>query len=233
MVQVNNNTPINLRIKFKKVGKLQYISHLDLVRTMNKIIVRSGLPLWYTEGFNPKPKMVFAAPLSIGTESMAEFVDIRLSRMISEELAFRCLNENMTDEMQALEVYYPERKLTELAWLSYTISIKTAGANEALANKCEQVLLAPHVEVEKKMKGGDRAVVDIRNLIKSASAALSGEYIRVSCVLSASPSAFLNPEYIVKALKNGCGILSDPVLTNEYYSIMRDAAYLADMTEFK
>ena len=60
MVQVN--TPINLRVKFKKVGALQYVSHLDLVRTMHKIIVRAKLPLWYTEGFNPKPKMVFAAP---------------------------------------------------------------------------------------------------------------------------------------------------------------------------
>ena len=66
MVQVNN-TPITLRVKFFKVGKLQYISHLDLVRTMMKIIVRSKLPLWYTEGFNHKPKIFFAAPLSTGT----------------------------------------------------------------------------------------------------------------------------------------------------------------------
>ena len=71
MVQVTANTPyVTLRFKFKKLGKLQYISHLDLVRTMNKIIVRAKLPLWYSEGFNPKPKMIFAAPLSICTESV-------------------------------------------------------------------------------------------------------------------------------------------------------------------
>ena len=58
MVQVNNSK-ITVRIKFKKLGKLQYISHLDMVRTMNKIIVRAKLPLYYTEGFNPKPKMTF------------------------------------------------------------------------------------------------------------------------------------------------------------------------------
>ena len=83
MVQVNS-TPIVLRIKFRKVGKLQYISHLDLVRTMQKVIVRAGLPLWYTEGFNPKPKMVFASPLSIGTESVTEYMDVRLTERISE-----------------------------------------------------------------------------------------------------------------------------------------------------
>jgi radical SAM-linked protein len=78
MVQVNNEK-LFVRVKFKKVGNLQYISHLDLVRTMHKVIVRARLPLWYTEGFNPKPKMIFAAPLSIGTESVCEFVDIRLT----------------------------------------------------------------------------------------------------------------------------------------------------------
>ncbi|MBE6696393.1 MAG: DUF2344 domain-containing protein, partial [Ruminococcaceae bacterium] len=43
-----------LRVKFKKTGNLQYISHLDLVRTVHKMLVRVKMPLWYTEGFNPK-----------------------------------------------------------------------------------------------------------------------------------------------------------------------------------
>ena len=96
MVQVNNEK-IVIRFKFKKVGNLQYISHLDLVRTMNKIIVRANLPLWYTEGFNPKPKMVFAAPLSIGCESFCEFLDLRLTERIDPEVAKERLNANMTE----------------------------------------------------------------------------------------------------------------------------------------
>ena len=110
MVQVNN-TPIVLRVKFFKVGSLQYISHLDLVRTMHKIVVRSRLPLWYTEGFNPKPKMVFAAPLSIGAESLCEFMDLRLSERIPPEEAMALLTKNLTDEMQVVSAYYPETKL--------------------------------------------------------------------------------------------------------------------------
>ena len=86
MVQVNDTKRI-IRFRMKKMGSLQYISHLDLVRTMHKVIVRAKLPLWYTEGFNPKPKMVFAAPLSIGTESECEFMDIRLNDYIAPEEA--------------------------------------------------------------------------------------------------------------------------------------------------
>ena len=119
MVQVNNNTPIVLRVKFKKVGNLQYISHLDLVRTMHKIIVRAKLPLWYTEGFNPKPKMVFAAPLSIGTESVCEYMDLRLTERMDESEVLSRLNKNMTEEMQVLEAYYPTSKLTDLKWPQY------------------------------------------------------------------------------------------------------------------
>ena len=58
--------PRTVRIKFQKVGNLQYISHLDLQRSFNRVLVRAGLPLWYTKGFNPHIKMVFGMPLPVG-----------------------------------------------------------------------------------------------------------------------------------------------------------------------
>ena len=123
MVQVNNLPYVTLRIRFKKLGRLQYISHLDLVRTMSKILVRAKLPMWYTEGFNPKPKMIFAAPLSIGVESVCEFMDVRLTEKMDPAAVMSILNKNMTDEMQVLEAYYPKEKFTELKWLKYTMKI--------------------------------------------------------------------------------------------------------------
>ena len=76
-------------------------------------------------------------------------------------------------------------------------------------------------------------LTDIRSLIKSASVSVDGQYINVACVLSADASAFHNPEYVVKALKGSCGILSCGDLTAEYYSIIREVAYSADMTLFR
>ena len=74
--------------------------------------------------------------------------------------------------------------------------------------------------------------MDIRPLIKGVSAECRGDIIHIDTVLSADASSFLNPEYVVKALKTECGILSNPDLTKEYYSIMRTYAYKADMSEF-
>jgi radical SAM-linked protein len=233
MVQVNTSH-ITVRIKFSKLGGLQYISHLDLVRTMHKIIVRAKLPLWYTEGFNPKPKMVFAAPLSIGTESKTEFMDLRLTERVPEREIMERLNENLTDEMRVTEVYYPETKLTELKWFSYTVVINSAKLSSETALECERALNAECVEIEKKTKPGEpKKLVNIAPLIKSAAAVYSNGEIRLSLVLSADQSQFLNPEYAVSALRKYCGILTDENLLSEHYSIMRENAYCADMSEFR
>ena len=231
MVQVNN-TPITLRVKFHKVGNLQYISHLDLVRTMMKVIVRAKLPLWYTEGFNPKPKLAFAAPLSIGTESVSEFMDIRLTEKIDPAEAVAALNANMTSEMQAICAYYPDEKMTALRWLSYEITMNTIGANEDLAEKCRKAFSEDELLVMKKTKSGE-AMVNIKPLVKSSEVSFDGKKIRIICVLSADSSSFLNPEYVVKVLREKCGILSSPIITEEYYSIMREVGYTADMAVFR
>ena len=229
-----NNVPLNLRIKFKKVGNLQYISHLDLVRTMQKIVVRTKLPVWYTEGFNPKPKMVFAAPLSTGTESLVEFMDLRLDSEVSLDEAVAAFNFNMTDEMQVLEVYYPATKLTELKWMKYTMRIKTEGADEALALSIEKALSCDTIEVKKKTKPGEpEKFANIAPLIKYASASFIGGEIVISACLSGDQSSFLNPEYVIKALIQSCGILSANKPLSEYYSIMREGAFCEDMSAFK
>ena len=67
---------VALRIKFTKTGALQYISHLDLHRTFSRLLVRLGVPIWYSEGFTPHPRLVFATPLSVGAESLCEYVDV-------------------------------------------------------------------------------------------------------------------------------------------------------------
>ena len=229
MVQVNA-TKLFLRFKFIKGGSLQYISHLDLVRTMHKVIVRAKLPLWYTEGFNPKPKMIFAAPLSIGTESQCEYMDLRMSEYIDPAEAMARINANMTNEMQIVEAYYPDSRFTDLKWMSYRITIGDLNADDALVDRCNSLLAADKVEVQKK--NSDQQI-DIRSLISSAVAKREGKEIVINTVLSADPSAFLNPEYIIKYLRDKGGLLSSPDLTSEYYEIMRLNAYFGDMTEFR
>ena len=55
-----------IRIFFEKVGVARYISHLDLMRNFERAMRRADIPFWYTEGFNPRPFLTFALPLSLG-----------------------------------------------------------------------------------------------------------------------------------------------------------------------
>ena len=231
MVQVNNQ-PITVRVRFYKKGALKYISHLDLVRTMSKIVVRSHLPLWYTEGFNPKPKMVFAAPLSIGTDSEAEFMDLRLLEYVDPGMVRAKLNACMTREMQIKEAYYPTTPLTELAYLSYEIRITSPVVSRELLAKVESALSADTVVVRKKTKSGERDV-DIKGQIREASASLDGDALVILATLSADSASFLNPEYLVTYLKETTGVLTSTDLLSETYSILRKEAYRADMTVFR
>ena len=229
MVQVNQ-TKLFLRFKFRKGGNLQYVSHLDLVRTMHKVIVRAKLPLWYTEGFNPKPKMIFAAPLSIGTESVSEFMDLRMNEYIDPVEAMNRINANLTDEMQMVEAYYPETKFTDLKWMSYRITISPAEISDDMIGSINSLLSSEVVEVTKK---NSDQTTNIAPLIRSCDAVRSGDSIIINAVLSADPSAFLNPEYVIKALKEKLGILTAHDIMSESYEILRLNAYFADMSEFR
>ena len=232
MVQVNNLPYVTLRIRFKKLGRIQYISHLDLVRTMSKILVRAKLPMWYTEGFNPKPKMIFAAPLSIGAESMCEFMDIRLIKKLPPEDVIEALNDNMTDEMQVIEAYYPTEKFTELKWLKYTMKVKSTMDSAILAEKCNEIFAKNEIFVIKKTKSGEQNV-DIKPLIRSAVAKAEGDLAVLDLTLSADQSKFLNPEYIADVLRDNLGILTEDTVATEYYTILRVSAHKDDMSEFR
>ena len=123
-------------------------------------------------------------------------------------------------------------KMTALRWLSYEIGINTSGASNELAAKCCDVLASDTLPILKKTKSGE-AVVDIKPLVKSADVTFDGEKIQIKCVLSADASAFLNPEYVVKVLREKCGIFSSGNLISENYTILRTNAYREDMSEFK
>ena len=224
--------PKVVRLKFCKVGTLQYISHLDLQRTFNRILVRACIPVWYTQGFNPHIKLVFSTPLSVGSESVCEYLDIRLSREMPLDELKDSLNAEMTDEFYITEVYEPKNDFSSIAYASYDIAIHTNGASESLAGKIEEILSTSPLTMIKKGKAGEKEI-DIIPLIKEVKSKYNEENLNIelNVVLSASSTQYLNPEMLITALKEKTDILSGS-LTEEYYSILRTTLRKEDMSEF-
>ena len=225
--------PITVRLKFVKVGKLQYISHLDLQRTFNRVIVRSGLPVWYTKGFNPHAKLVFSTPLSVGSQSVCEFLDLKLDRELPCEDIKNMLNAELTDEMYITDAYIPSSKFSDIAFCEYSYEVFTENASEELAEKIKELLSSSPLNLIKKTKSGDKEV-DIIPLIKSSEVEYepATRLIKIGAVLSAGSDNFLNPEMLVTALKAKLGILSGNS-AEEWYSIVRTKSLTADLKDFR
>ena len=224
--------PKIVRLKFCKVGKLQYISHLDLQRTFNRILVRACIPVWYSQGFNPHIKLVFSTPLSVGSESICEYLDIRLSREMSLDVLKEKLNAEMTEEFHITDVYEPTSDFSSIAYAEYDIVIHTSGASEELAENIKNVLTTSPLNMIKKGKSGEREI-DIIPLIKDVNVEYDAEKgdVLIKALLSASSTQYLNPEMLINALKEKTNILSGD-MTEEYYSILRISQKKEDLSEF-
>lgn len=220
------DAPRTMRIKFQKVGNLQYISHLDLQRTFNRVLVRAGLPLWYTKGFNPHIKMVFGMPLPVGSESECELLDVRIEREMSAGEMLQRLNAELTDELKALEVYPAEGKFSDIAFAEYDYTIVTTGADAAMADEINRVLSNRPLTVLRRTKSGEKEV-DILDFIHRCEAKFEDGVIKLNAVLSAGEGNYLNPELLITALKSAVGILSGSI-TEERYRILRRRVLLSD-----
>ena len=221
--------PKVVRIKFCKTGNLQFISHLDLQRTFHRILVRAGIPMWYTKGFNPHAKLVFGAPLSVGCESMCEMADLRIERKITFEEIKNQLNAQLTDEMYVLDVYKPESKFADIAYADYTIKINSYMVNEELKDKIIALFSSP-VTMIKRTKSGEKEV-DITKFIKTLNAEIIDGKLVINTVLSTGSSENLNPEYLINAMRDALNIL-DKNNVEESYTIMRNKFLLSDMSVF-
>lgn len=202
--------PYTVRVAFHKVGSLQFISHLDLQRTMKSALIRAKAPLWYTEGFNPHPKMVFALPLSIGMESKCELLDIKFNEKADLGAFREALDKETTAEMPIIKAYIPSEKFTNIKYAEYTL---TFSKNIESARD----LFKGSVVVTKRTKSGEKEM-DISPLIGRIS--FSGQVIKA--MLCASSEDYLNPELICNVVEKNTG--ADTV------SVMREKLLKEDKT---
>ena len=233
--------PITVRVVFEKRGDLQFFSHLDLQRTWQKVLVRASIPMWYTKGFNPHSKIVFGIPLPVGSESLCEMVDLRIDRLIRPEEIKDQLNAELTSEMQVKEVYVPTTKYSDVAFAEYEITVGTAAADTAegaleLTDKINGMFGADAepIVMTKRSKSGDKEI-NILSLVKSVSASVcESGVIRIRAVLSAGSSENPNPEYLISAMRERLGILSEGApFDKEWYTILRLGYFKADGSAFK
>jgi len=94
-----------LRVRFHRGEEVKFISHLDLMRLWTRALIRAGVPLAYSEGFNPHPRLSLAAPLAVGITSEAELLDIFLSKWVSPHYFTATISRQLPQGIEILQAH--------------------------------------------------------------------------------------------------------------------------------
>ncbi len=147
----------NIRIFYKKLGRAKYISHLDLMRCMQRSLKRAGIPVWYTQGFNPHMYMTFALPLSLGYESEYEIMDLRITEEMDFDKLKERFNATLPPDIRVFKVSLQDMKPQTIKKALYAITFMSENANK-VASDFEAFCNKESIVVTKKTKKGEKQI---------------------------------------------------------------------------
>ena len=188
------------RITFTKQGALRYTGHLDLHRLWERAMRRADLPLSYSQGFHPQPKISLAAALPLGFSSLGEVLDVRFNEEIpAEEIATR-LKDNLPPDIQVTKVESVDERgpalQTQVLSAVYEVHLTEPVVGSDLTRKVEELMMSESLPRERRGK-----FYDLRPLIEALSVATEANgKVWLRMTLSARDGATGRPEEVLNAL---------------------------------
>lgn len=155
-------TRYEYRLVFEKKGRARYISHLDLMRAFQRVFKRAGIPLWYTQGFNPHAYLMFPLALSLGIDSSVEPLDIALTEELSFDEVRDRINGQMPEGLRIVSVGKPVMNHTEISSAEYELRLRTDLTPNKTADAFRNFVSQDKIEVEKRTKKKGINLVDIK-----------------------------------------------------------------------
>jgi len=204
---------MRIRIKYGKSGIARFTGHLDLVRLFDRALRRAGIPVAFSQGYHPHPKISFGYPLPLGFASEAEYADVSLTAPYPAfESALRC---SLPDGFKVCDVRSVQDRAKSLASIvSRTEYFVAAPVDESLIKAVGDLLSRETVIVTRKTKKGDREV-DIRPGIEDI--ILAGDGSGFTMILTLNSKHSPKPQEVFSALFGDCQ--PDNVTRMEQYAV--------------
>ncbi|MCF2625167.1 DUF2344 domain-containing protein [Fusobacterium perfoetens] len=190
------------RLFFNKYEEMKYISHLDLLRFMDRILRKSGIPVKYSQGFHPRPKISLGNPISLGTDAFNEAMDIELREDMTNEELFRRLNNKCVIGFEFTKVMDIDGK-TSIAEEYKEMKFEIQGPGSSI-EKIENLLSQDEIILTKEKKGKIESK-DLKPRIKKYE--IDRENQKITMILeNMSPNSLLNI----------CGVKAEEVSIKKY-----------------
>lgn len=191
-----------VRIFFEKRGEAAYISLLDLQRVFHRLLKISGLPVWYTQGFNPHIYLSFSCPLSLGQESLCESCEVKTEQESIDGAAWQtALQPLMPRGITITKVAPALEKVGEIATALYHITMPATAASVV-----DGYNAATNAEVTKKTKRGHKTL-DLKEYLPQIDYTVEGTQLSFSLRLpcGSGEALNLNPSLLMDYLQEHGG----------------------------
>lgn len=199
------------RVVYAKYGRAKYISHLDFMRSMQRILKRSKLPVWHTQGFNPHVYIMFPLALPLGTDSHVEIMDIALTEKLDNELVKQQLGEKCPEGIDIISVSQPVHKHTEIKSAEYEVTLQAQEKPEKLLEAFGSFMAQDKIEIEKRTKKKTVNLVDIKPHITLLKASADEEGLKLTLRLPAGNDFNLNTNVVIDTFLQYCGVEADMI----------------------
>lgn len=192
---------MRVRITFTKQGALRYIGHLDLHRVWERALRRAALPLSYSQGFHPQPKISLAAALPLGFSSRSEVLDVRLNEDIATEDISARLKDNLPPDIKVLDVQTVDERLPAMQTLvlsaAYDVHLTEPIDGSELKRRVEALMNTESLIRERRGKTYDlRPLIELLSIITQ-----SDGKAWLKMTLAAREGATGRPEEVLAALE--------------------------------
>ena len=190
-----------LRLIFIKEGRAVYISHLDLLRTFQRVFLRQGLVLRHSQGFHPHPILSFALPLPVGQSSACEVLDFEVVEDMDGKGLPESLNRFMPEGIRAVDCYVPVWPVRDLAKLRCRVDLcYDGGVPAGAAEEISSLLTEESLVIQKRTKRKAMADVDIRPMLHGLELSEEPGILRLDATVSAQNPG-LNPALLAEAVR--------------------------------
>ena len=157
-----------LRVRFCRGEELKFISHLDIIRLWVRALRRARIPLEYTEGFSPHPRISLAVPLSVGVTADNELLDISITKVVSPHWFVETVNRQLPEGMKVLEATPISPNVpslqSQVRFTQYQVEVKTGKNEEEIKTDIDRLLALESLPWHHERDTG-RKSYDLRNLI--------------------------------------------------------------------
>jgi radical SAM-linked protein len=157
-----------IRIRFSRGEELKFISHLDTMRLWQRAFHRAGIPLAYTEGFSPHPRISLAAPLAVGVTSEAELMDVFCAKWVSPHSFTAAVSQQLPPGIQILQVYAVAPTMpslqSQVSYAEYEVEVETERDKQGIESALTSLLSVKQLPWHHQRDTGTRNY-DLRALI--------------------------------------------------------------------